>query len=88
MNMESLDEMILTGENLGCQRITFLNAILTTTWTDLGANLGLCSGRLVTNPLCHGMATMNHDTFNTRQHLMFVNAKGVSMNDICNMFWL
>jgi hypothetical protein len=51
--------MIVTGENQRTQRKTYPSATLSTTnptWTDPGANPGVCSDRLVTNSLSHGTA--------------------------------
>jgi hypothetical protein len=53
--------MILTGENRRTLRKTCPSPTLSTTnptWTDLGANMGLCCEKLATNCLSHGMALL------------------------------
>jgi len=55
--MESNSGMILTGDNRRTRRKTCHSATLfatNPTWTDAGANLGLCVKRQATNRLSHG----------------------------------
>jgi hypothetical protein len=64
MSLESDGGMILTGENQKLGEKTCTSATLSTTsptWTDPGANLGLCGERSATNRLSHCTATVLTD---------------------------
>jgi hypothetical protein len=57
MSLNSHGGIILAEENRRTQRKTCLSAIINPTWTNTGANPGLCGMSLVTNDLSHGTAT-------------------------------